>query len=102
MLTNRIQLILGKTTFIENLLKSNRIDRKWKTVYYVYPFELGEPPVDWDVKFEDINVQFLTDLPDIKFFDNAERNSLIIIDDLWTEACESPEIVKCFKVKLIN
>ena len=89
---------LGKTTFIEKLISSNRIDRKFKTIYYVYPYELIDPPVDWDVRFSDVNIHFLNELPDIKFFDNAERNSLIVIDDLWTEACGSPEIAKCFKV----
>lgn len=90
----------GKTTFIENLISSNRVDRKWKTIYYVYPFELGEPSVSWDTIFGDINVQYITELPDIRFFDTAERHSLIVIDDLWVESCDSPDIVKCFKVNI--
>lgn len=89
---------LGKTTFVEKLLSSNRIDRKWKTIYYVYPFELGEPPVTWDKSFSDINVQYLTELPDIQFFDTAEKHSLLVIDDMWTEACNDMSIVKSFKV----
>lgn len=74
------------------------MDRKWKTIYYIYPLELGEPPVEWHSMFDDINVQYICELPDIKFFDTAERHSLIVIDDLWIESCESAEIVKCFKV----
>ena len=93
---------LGKTTFVEHLLSSRRVDRTWKTIYYVYPFELGEPPVKWDKTFQDINVQYLTELPDVKFFDTAEKHSLIVIDDLWSEACENPSVVKCFKVNLVN
>ena len=92
----------GKTTFIENLIKSHRVDKKWKTIYYVYPYELGEPPVSWDVTFEDINVQYMTELPSLKFFDTAERNSLLVIDDLWSEACDSADIVKCFKVRSLT
>jgi len=80
------------------LILSNRCDRKFKTIYYVYPFELGQPPVQWDVLFSDVNVQFLTELPDLKFWDNVERHSLIVIDDLWSEACENADTVKCFKV----
>ena len=91
-------ITLGKTTFIESLLGSNIIDQKWKTIYYCYPFELEQPPVDWDHKFEDINVQFLTELPSVKFFDTMEPSSLLVIDDLWTEATESSDVIKSFKV----
>ena len=57
-----------------------------------------EPPVDWDQKFSDINVEFMNELPDIKFFDTAKRDSLLVIDDLWTEACSDSSIIKSFKV----
>ena len=86
----------GKTTFIKKLILSNRVP-EFNTVYYCYPFELGDPPVDWDKKFP-INVEFITDLPDIKFFDTVEPNSLLILDDLWTETCKSQDLVKAFKV----
>ena len=92
-----IKIVIGKTTFIENLISSKRVPC-WKTIYYVYPHELGKPPVNWDTKFENVNVQFVTNLPDLKFFDNAEEGSLIVIDDLWTEACKSADVIKCFKV----
>ena len=88
----------GKTTFIENLIQSSRIDKKFKNIYYVYPYELMEPPVDWDQKFTDINVEFMNELPDLKFFDTAKRDSLLVIDDLWVEACQNTSIVKSFKV----
>ena len=93
-----IRLLLGKTTFIESLITSNHINKKWKTIYYCYPYELGLPPVDWDSEFSDVNVEFLTDLPDIQFFDTMERSSLVIFDDLWVECCKSPDIIKSFKV----
>ena len=80
------------------MIRSSLIDRKFKTIYYCYPYELIEPPVDWDIEFSDINIQFINELPDLKFFDNAEPHSLLVIDDLWTEACASPDIVKSFKV----
>ena len=93
--------ILGKTTFCENLISSNRIDRKFKTIYYIYPYELGEPPVQWDVLFSDICIHYMNELPDLKFWDTVERHSLVIIDDLWLESSNSPDIVKSFKVKKI-
>ena len=70
---------LGKTTFIENLIKSNRIDRKFKTIYYVYPYHLFEPPVNWDSEFEDVNVEFMNELPTIKFFETAEKSSVLAV-----------------------
>ena len=87
----------GKTTFVEKLISSNRIDRKFSTIYYCYPFELGEPPVSWHTK-TDSNVEYITDLPDAKFFDEADANSLLVLDDLWSETCKSPDLVKAFKV----
>ena len=89
---------LGKTSFIENLIKSNRIDRKFKTIYYVYPYHLFEPPVNWDSEFEDVNVEFMNELPTIKFFETAEKHSLLVIDDLWLQCCKSPDIIACFSV----
>ena len=87
----------GKTTFVENLICSNRIDRPFTTIYYCYPFELGDPPVSWHDKC-DSNVEYITDLPDAKFFDTADPNSLLVLDDLWSETCKSPDLVKAFKV----
>ena len=86
----------GKTTFIEKLILSERTP-EFSLIYYCYPFELGDPPVDWDKKFS-VNVEFLTDLPDLKFFDNVEPNSLLVLDDLWSEICKNLDLVKAFKV----
>lgn len=87
----------GKTTFVEKLISSNRIDRPFTTIYYCYPFELGDPPVSWHNK-TDSNVEYISDLPDAKFFDEADENSLLVLDDLWSETCKSPDLVKAFKV----
>ena len=87
----------GKTTFIEKLLKSDRIDSKFSTVYYCYPNHLGDPPVDWHETLS-CNVEYLTHLPDLRFFDTVEPDSLLILDDLWTETCNSKDLVAAFKV----
>ena len=87
----------GKTTFIENLLKSDRIDREFSTVYYCYPHHLGDPPVDWHDTLQ-CNIEYLTHLPDLRFFDTAEPDSLLILDDLWTETCNSKDLIAAFKI----
>lgn len=40
----------------------------------------------------------MNELPDLKFFDNAKRDSLLVIDDLWIESCSNPSVIKSFKV----
>lgn len=60
--------------------------------------ELGPPPVNWHDVYPHINVQYITEIPSAKFFDTADRGSLIVIDDLWSESTSSPDIVKAFKV----
>ena len=88
---------LGKTTFVEKLISSNRLAQPFSSIYYCYPFELGDPPVSWH-DLTDSNVEYLSDLPDAKFFDTCEENSLLVLDDLWSETCKSPDLVKAFKV----
>ena len=34
----------------------------------------------------------------MSFFDTVLEDSLVVLDDLWTECCKSPDIVKAFKV----
>ena len=87
----------GKTTFVENLIMSKRIDKPFSTIYYCYPFELGEPPVSWHDKTNSC-VEYISQLPDAKFFDDADENSVLVLDDLWSETCKSQDLVRAFKV----
>ena len=87
----------GKTTFIENLLKSERIDKTFSTVFYCYPYNLEEPPVNWHETLN-CNVQYMTNLPSLQFFDTVEPDSLLILDDLWMDTCKSKYLVNAFKV----
>ena len=90
---------IGKTSTIYKLLSSSILDRSFKKIYYCFPWEIGPaPPVDWHLKFEEIDIVYLTELPDNLFFDTVEANSLLIIDDLWLESCAKPDIVRAFKV----
>ena len=90
-------LYLGKTTFVEKLISSNRLSCPFTNIYYCYPYELGEPPVSWHDKTTSA-VEYICDLPDAKFFDQVEENSLLVLDDLWSETCKSTDLVKAFKV----
>ena len=44
----------GKTTWIENLIESGRMNFRPKTIIYHYPVALRKAPVVWDEKFPDI------------------------------------------------
>ena len=52
----------------------------------------------WDEICPEINVEYIAGMPIASFFDDVPENSLVVMDDLWTEACQSPDIVKAFKV----
>jgi len=56
---------------------SDIIRKKFSRIYYIYPYELETPPVDWDERFPDITVEFLTDIPDLQFFDSVENGALV-------------------------
>ena len=51
----------------------------------------------WAHKF-DATVEYLTTIPDLAFFDNVDKDSLVVLDDLWSECCDSPQVIKAFKV----
>ena len=88
----------GKTTFCEKMIESDIIDYDFTNIFYIYPEELDSPPVDWDERFPEKNIEYMNAIPDLMFFNSVPRNSLIIVDDLWTEACNSPEMIKAYKV----
>ena len=48
--------------------------------------------------FSDITIEYIPGIPDSSFFQTILENSLVVLDDLWTESCKSPDIVKTFKV----
>ena len=50
------------------------------------------------MKFDDVNVEYMNDLPDVKFFETAEKHSLLVIDDLWLQCCKNTDIILCFQV----
>ena len=87
----------GKTTFVEKLLTSDRLQYKPKHVYYCYPPEFDEAPVDWD-KWEDTIVTFVPYLPDINFFKAIDKHSVVVFDDNFDQAIKSPVISQIMKI----
>ena len=89
----------GKTSFIENLIRFNKLHRRPKKIYYFYPKELEQAPVYWDSTFPDIDVEYVADLPNYpRFWNEIEKNSLVVIDDLWTAASSNEHVSNAFKV----
>ena len=88
----------GKTTFIENILRYNKIDSKPKTIYYHYPPELTSIPVKWHSMFESLNVKYIQGLPDECEWNSVKPNSLVIIDDLYVECVNNEAAAKAFKI----
>lgn len=89
----------GKTSFIENLIRYNKLQRRPKKIYYFYPKELEQAPVYWDSTFPDIDVEYVADLPNYsRFWNEIEKNCLVVIDDLWTAASNNEHVSNAFKV----
>ena len=53
----------------------------------------------WDSRFPDIDVEYVADLPNYsQFWNEIEKNSLVVIDDLWTAASNNEHVSNAFKV----
>ena len=91
---------VGKTTFVKNLIMSNRISNldKFSCVYYFYPNELDLPPVKWDRLFETLEVSYHNETPDAAFFNAAKPNSLVVFDDDYYKLSNCDEFAKAFRV----
>lgn len=81
---------------------SKRVSKPFKTIYYIFAMEFGSKPpdLDWEFRFPDVNIQYIQDIPDLKFWDNIEPHSLVVIDDLYSEAVNNQNLIKSFKVLL--
>ena len=60
---------------------------------------MEQAPVYWDSIFPDIDVEYVADLPNYsRFWSEIEKNSLVVIDDLWTSASNNEHVSNAFKV----
>jgi len=98
-LVNSFSIYFFQTSFIENLIRYNKLTKRPRKIYYFYPKELEQAPVHWDTIFPDIDVEYIADLPNYsRFWNEIERNSLVVIDDLWTAASNNEHVSNAFKV----
>ena len=82
----------GKTYFAKQLLKSGFF--KYDRIYYYHPDIQEDFPVDWD----DLPVFCQAGLPTIDDLLNLSPYSVVILDDLYTEACKEKHISYLFRI----
>ena len=87
----------GKTEFIRKTLKYKLFDFQFSNIYYFYPGISFGPPVQWENEIE-AEFQYICGLPSEAFFRSVPENSLIIIDDQWSQLITSEEVKMLFKV----
>ena len=84
----------GKTHFAHQLLESKLF--KYERIYYYHP-DLGEEnPIDWSDL--EVPIRFQAGLPSREELLDTSRDTCIVIDDLFTEACRSQDISYLFRV----
>ena len=85
----------GKTYFARELLKSELF--KYKRVYYYHPDIQEEFPVDWSDHLTK-PVLYQANLPTVDELLEIPHYSVVILDDLFREACENKDISYLFRV----
>ena len=83
----------GKTHFTYNLLKSGLFT--FDRVYYFHPDFHETAPVNWSLEKPII---FQAGIPSLSEITSFPRGSVLILDDLYTEASESKDIDYLFRV----
>lgn len=82
----------GKTYFAKQLLDSNFF--KYDRIYYFHPDIQEEFPVDWS----DLSVISQAGLPTSEDLHDMPAYSVVVIDDLYTEACKDQLMSYLFRV----
>ena len=82
----------GKTYFAKQLLDSNFF--KYDRIYYYHPDIQEDFPVDWS----DLSVISQAGLPNSEDLHDMPAYSVVVIDDLYTEACKNPLMSYLFRV----
>ena len=88
----------GKTSMALKLIENNHFSKPVKHLYYFGCLSQASEKLDWHTKLPKIRVSYYEGLPNADFFENIEKNSLVIIDDMFEDAINSPEISRAFKV----
>ena len=88
----------GKTSLALKLVENQHFTEKIENVFY---FGLGRnmaQELDWHNILKDISVTYAEGIPSEHFFANIPENSLVVIDDLWTNASSNEHVSNAFKV----
>ena len=88
----------GKTTFALKMIEKNHFTKPIKNLYYFGCLSQAAEKLDWHSKLPNVKVSYYEGLPNAEFFDNIEKNSLVVIDDMFEDAINSHEISRAFKV----
>ena len=67
-------------------------------MYYFGCLSQAAEKLDWHTKLPNVRVSYFEGLPNADFFEKIEKNSLVVIDDMFEDAINSPEISRAFKV----
>ena len=85
----------GKTYFARELLKAELF--KYKRIYYYHPDIQEDFPVDWSDHISK-PILYQANLPSVDELLQIPHYSVIILDDLFTEACEDKNMSYLFRV----
>ena len=85
----------GKTHFARELLKAKLF--KYERIYYYHPDIQEEFPVDWSSHLSK-PILYQANLPSVDELLQIPHYSVIILDDLFTEACEDKTMSYLFRV----
>ena len=85
----------GKTHFARELLKADLF--KYNRIYYYHPDIQEDFPVDWSNHLSK-PILYQANLPSVDELLQIPHYSVIILDDLFTEACEDKNMSYLFRV----
>ena len=85
----------GKTHFARELLKADLF--KYNRIYYYHPDIQEDFPVDWSSHLSK-PILYQANLPSVDELLQIPHYSVIILDDLFTEACEDKNMSYLFRV----
>ena len=73
----------GKTTFVEDLIRFNKIEGGVSQIIYHYPEALADPPIQWHLIFKNIPVTYESGIPNNgDYWSSIPKNSLVVIGKL--------------------
>ena len=82
----------GKSSLVKDLIQQNAIEPKPERIVWLY---VEDQPLYKQLK----NVEFIQGIPDdLEMMFKANRNNLLVLDDLMTQAHSDPRLTRLFSV----